>query len=86
MVALLQRSRPSFKQGFARSAGESAAPNLWKGLRAAWVPALGPTGGTLFDVSGNKNSGVLTDMDPATDWITENDNHVLDMDGLRIEY
>lgn len=44
--------RPSFKSGFARSAGESEFPNLWKDLVAAWVPALGPTGISLFDMSG----------------------------------
>lgn len=52
---------PSWKQGFARNAAQSAYPNRWKGLGGAWVPALGVTGGTLFDVSGRKNHGTLTD-------------------------
>ncbi len=62
--------RPSWKQGFARNAAESAYPGLWKGLVGAWVPSLGVTGLTLRDVSGRHNHGTLTNMDPATDWVT----------------
>ena len=57
---------PSYKQGFARSAGESENPGLWKGLVGEWAPALGPTGGTLRDVAGD-NHGTLTNMDGG-DW------------------
>jgi len=60
--------RPSYQQGYARSAVESAHPEFWKGLVGAWVPALGPTGLTLRDVSAYENHGTLTNMDPATDW------------------
>ena len=35
---------PSYEQGFAQSAGESADPNLWDGLSGLWLPSLGPTG------------------------------------------
>ena len=52
--------QPSYHQGFARSAGESAYPGLWKGLVGAWVPALGVSGGILRDVSGYGNHGNLT--------------------------
>ena len=45
---------PSYKRGFARCAGESQYPEMWRGLVGAWVPALGNTGKTLRDVSGNK--------------------------------
>ncbi len=61
---------PSWKQGFARNAAESAAPGLWKGLAGLWAPGLGPTGLTLRDLSGFGNHGTLTNMDPATDWGT----------------
>ena len=47
----------------------------------AWVPALGNTGEKLYDVSGNKNHGTLTAMDPATDWISDPMGPVLDLDG-----
>ncbi len=52
--------RPTYAQGFARSAAESANPNLWKGLVGLWAPYLGPTGLTLFDWGGRKNNGTLT--------------------------
>jgi len=81
----ITRGRPSYHQGFARSAGESAYPGLWQGLIGAWVPALGPTGNILRDVSGFGNHGTLTTMNPDTDWIISGDSRVpgytLDYDG-----
>ena len=41
-----RQTPPSYHQGYARYAGESAYPDLWKGLVGAWVPALGPAGGS----------------------------------------
>ncbi len=73
--------RPSFKQGYARSAGESKHPQLWKGLVGAWVPDLGVTGNTLHDVSSFKNHGTLTNMDAGTDWVVSEGKHTLDFDG-----
>ncbi len=73
---------PSYAEGFATSAGESAHPELWKGLVGAWVPPLGVTGGTLFDVSGYKNHGTLTNMEPATDWMAGEKGWTLDYDGV----
>lgn len=73
--------RPSWKNGFARCAAESANPNLWKGLVGAWYPSLGPTGLTLRDVSGWHNHGTLTNMDPATDWVATEMGWALDFDG-----
>ena len=75
-MILRQRSRPSWKQGFARSADESAFPNLWTGLVGAWIPSFGPTGDILFDVSRYKNHGTLTDMDSATDWVIAEDERI----------
>jgi len=77
--------RPSYQTGFARSAGESAYPQFWKGQIGAWVPELGPTGNTLRDVSGFGNHGTLQNMDPATDWVIGGNpripGYVLDYDG-----
>ena len=70
--------QPSWKQGFARSAAESEYPNLWKGLIGLWVPALGPTGLTLRDVSGWANNGTLTNMLPATAWMAGRLGYCLD--------
>jgi hypothetical protein len=72
---------PSYKSGYAQSAGESAHPNLWDGLVGAWMPSMGVTGKTLRDVSGNENHGTLTNMDPATDWVTSEKGSALDFDG-----
>ena len=77
-----KRKRPSWKQGFARSAAESENPHLWSGLVAAWYPALGPTGATLHDVSGHHNHGSLTNMSPASDWVVDENGYVLDFDGV----
>ena len=73
--------RPSYHQNFARSAGESKYPNLWKGLVGAWVPALGVTGGTLFDQSPFKNHGTLTNME-AVDWVIGQNGYSLNLDGV----
>ena len=60
---------PSYAQGFAPRDGPPANLNLWTGLQGLWVPALGPTGVTLFDQSPFKRDGTLTNMDPATAWV-----------------
>jgi len=86
MLYLPQARQPGFKQGFARSASASAYPNRWKGLIGAWVPALGPAGVTLRDVSVKKNHGTLTNMAPASDWVIGGNSrlpgYVLDFDKL----
>lgn len=69
---------PSYGQGFARCAAESANPGLWHGLAGLWAPTLGPTGSTLRDWSGHQNHGTLTDMAPATDWVPSRYGYVLD--------
>ena len=79
-LTLTQRSEPSYRNGFARSAAESASPNLYKGLVGAWVPAMGPTGMTLRDIVG-ENHGTLTNMDPATDWVVGEKGYAIDLDG-----
>lgn len=73
--------KPTWKTGFARSAGESAYPQLWNGLNGAWVPNLGPTGLDLFDVSGIKNDGTLTNMEIDTDWNVDEIGYNLNFGG-----
>lgn len=72
---------PSYRQGFARQACESRYPGLWRGCVGAWCPGLGPTGSTLYDWSGRKRAGTLTNMDPATDWVLSGGGYALDHDG-----
>ena len=54
----IQLLQPSFTNGFARSIGESAAPELWP--NHAWIPALGNQGNVLFDATGNNNLVTLS--------------------------
>ena len=60
--------RPNWHMGFARGPGESANPELWKGLQGLWAPSLGATGNTLHDVSGKANNGTLTN---GPTWVKE---------------
>jgi len=74
--------KPSFHQGFARSAGESAFPERWRGLVHDFSPAMGIQGGELKDFSGNLAHGTFSGMDPATDWVTGSKGHALSFDGV----
>lgn len=73
--------KPSYGQGFARNAAQSAFSELWRGLVGLWSPSLGPTGLTLHDWSGHKNDGILTSMDAATDWTVTERGYANDYDG-----
>jgi len=55
---------------------------LRQGLIAAWVPSLGASGYRLIDRSGYNNHGVLTNMDPGTDWVASGGKGALDFDGV----
>lgn len=58
-------------------------PNLWQGCVGAWCPSQsGATGYRLLDDSGNNNHGVLTNMDPGTDWVPSSNKLALDFDGV----
>jgi hypothetical protein len=72
--------QPSYSQGYARNAGESIAPGLWDGLVGAWVPFLGPTGFTLYDIGYLKNHGTLTNME-TSDWIICDRNYAISLGG-----
>lgn len=72
---------PSYAQGIARHRGQSAYSGWWNELVGFWVPSLGPTGATLFDLSGKHSHGSLTNMDPATDWVASPHGWALDFDG-----
>ena len=72
---------PSYAGGWAASAAESEYPELWRGLVAAWIPALGPTGATLRDLSGWHRHTSLTNMEPASDWIPSSKGWTINLDG-----
>jgi len=73
----------NWQSGIARNRSECDPryQHLWDGLVGAWYPKLGPTGATLRDVSGHHNHGVLTNMEPATDWVLGEDGWALNLDG-----
>ena len=79
--------QPSFAQGFARSAALSAHAHRWRGLRGAWMPALGPSGLSLFDIAGARNHGTLVAMTATSDWLVttfgqfQRGGYVLDFPG-----
>ena len=57
--------------------------NAWayRGLVGWWCPsALSPTGLSLLDLSGNNNTGTLTNMDAPTDWVQSGGRLALDFD------
>jgi hypothetical protein len=60
-------SRPTLDD-YARDAGESAHPELWRGLLSCWAPSLGEQGNQVRDVGPNKNHGTLTNFALATAW------------------
>jgi len=75
---------PTYNSGFYAPSrgGEPAFPSLWRGCCFAAAPCLGPTGLTLRDWSGSSQHSVLTNMDPATDWVTTSQGrYALDFDG-----
>jgi hypothetical protein len=55
--------------------------SLRQGLVGAWCPSLGASGFRLIDRSGYGNHGVLTGMDPGTDWVASGSGLALDFDG-----
>jgi len=62
-------SPPSYHNGYARSPGQSAYPDWWRGLEAWAVPALGPTGFNLKNGGLSQIDGTLTGMAPDTAWL-----------------
>lgn len=58
---------------------------LARGLVGAWLMNEG-TGDTVWDYSGNQNTGTLMNMDPATDWVATQHGEALDFDGSTNQY
>ena len=81
MIIDVSLPKASFQNGYARSQGESAYPNLWKGLIRAFPTSLGQTGlTTLFDFSPYRKHGTFNATSNA-DWQYSQKGLVLDYDG-----
>ena len=74
---------PSFSNGFSSPwyGGRLKYPNLWRGCVGAWSPILGPTGATLFDMSGYHRHGTLTNFNLSTAWSVGSNGSKLLFDG-----
>ncbi len=68
-TATIDRIRPSYGSLIARSRGQSQFPQMWDGLIGEYVPALGSTGGTVFDLSEYKRHGTTSGIDTNSDWV-----------------
>jgi len=67
----------------ARRIPKRVYPNLWRGCVGAWCPSEDRSrSNRLTDFSGYNNHGVLTNMDPATDWVPSQGKMALDFDGV----
>lgn len=75
---------PCYSQGFARSAGESANPGLWRGLVGAWIPGLGHSGDTLFDWSGQGHHGTFggTKGSEYPEWVMKPNGYAIQSPGV----
>lgn len=76
---------PSYSQGFAKSAWESANPQLWRGLVGAWMPGLGNSGDTLFDWSGYGHHGIFggTRGSEYPEWVMKPGGYAIESPGVR---
>ncbi len=54
---------------------------LGQGCVGCWIASATGHGGYWEDISGQRNHGTLTGMDPATDWVEGRDGWGLDFDG-----
>ena len=75
---------PSYSQGFARNAAESARPQDWTGLIGFWTPSVGPAGGdTVEDLSGYGHPGTWVNIDAGSDYIIDGQlGRLVDLDGV----
>jgi hypothetical protein len=72
---------PSFTESLEVARGwgrNSEAPHLWDGLVANWNFLQGG-GSTLYNIV-QGNNGTLTNMDPATDWVSSANGWALDFE------
>lgn len=85
-LCLGQQIRPSYKQGFARSAAESAHPSYWRGLVGYWAPNLGISGLVIHDIANGKKNGVFQAGMDGTDWSITPLGSVVDYDSGANDY
>ncbi len=71
--------QPTWHNGFAHYAGESAHPELWPRAEA-WAPGLGPTGDVVRGLVNGANGDFSASMEPASDWQIQDGRYALNFD------
>jgi len=83
-MVLARAAPPSYHQGYARSAGDSAYPTLRSKMLHGWVPALGFHGLILRDEGPEKVHGVLNANFELDEWQISNGNISLFADASEV--
>jgi len=60
VIGPAKQTPPSYASGYAKSASESAHPELWDGLKGAWVPEMGSVGLSQIPNAVDSTFGTLT--------------------------
>lgn len=71
----------TYRNGFAKGAGQARFPSLWRGLLYAWEPSLGPTGSMIPDWGPIRNRVTSMDGTLATVWPPASDGRHAFFDG-----
>lgn len=77
----MEYTSPTFTTGYAKNAGESLYPQLWAGLIAHYAPFMGNQSTKLYDFSGFRNHGTLTNITPSTAYVGGKDGLALAFNG-----
>jgi hypothetical protein len=78
VIGPAKQTQPSYASGYAKSASESAHPELWDGLVGAWMPSFGVTGNVLRDII-NRHDAATLDNDAS--WVTSDQGIGVQLDG-----
>ncbi|MCP4165660.1 MAG: hypothetical protein GY759_07175 [Chloroflexi bacterium] len=81
LIKIKSNVEPSYKSGYAKSAGESANPGLWDGLQDAWVPQMGPTGLVIRNIANGGYNAELQSLTADEAWQTGRNGSVVSFDG-----
>ena len=80
-----KQTQPSYKAGYAKSAAESAYPELWRNLIRAWVPALGNGGTSLRELITKSQDAIQGTFSESTWGMSANGAYVF-FDGTDSNY
>lgn len=68
---------------YASRKSEARYPSLWEGLVGAWCPSVqGPSGVTLWDLSGQNRHGALVNAATSAAWARNAGRYAINLDGV----